>query len=111
MNTKRTWQGNWEGRASTEWTGSIKSLRAKIPTFTQNIFHIEKGRNLYKDLIVREPIGEVGSAFEYDLGYVEAITRERIPIEAVSNGYGAGLFMVASRDINLLNMTQCLMRC
>ena len=99
MSSKRVWQGNWEGRESTEWTGSIKSLRAKIPTFTQNIFHIGKGHNKYKDLIVREPLcdADVGadlgmSHVEFDLGYVEAATRERIPIEAVSNGHRAGLF-------------------
>ena len=40
MSSKRVWQGNWEGRDSTIWKGSIKSLQAKIPTFTQNIFHI-----------------------------------------------------------------------
>ena len=102
MSSKRVWQDNWEGRESTEWTGSIKSIRAKIPTFTQNIFHIGKGRNKYKDLIVREPVGEVPSEFEYDLGYIEAITRERIPIEAVSNGYRAGLFMGRKQGYKLV---------
>ena len=109
MSSKRVWQGNWEGRESTEWTGSIKSLRAKIPTFTQNIFHIGKGRNIYKDLIVREPLcdADVGadlriSHVEFDLGYVEAATRERIPIEAVSNGHRAGLFRGCKQGYKLV---------
>ena len=86
MNTKRVWQGNWEGRDSTMWTGSIQSLRNKIPNFKQKPFRMAKGINKYRDLIVREPISDVA----VDLGYVEAITRERIPIEAVRNGYKTG---------------------
>ena len=88
MSSKRVWQGNWDGRESTIWTGTIRSLRAKIPTFTQSAFRMAKGINKYRDLIVREPISDadVGA----DLGYVEAITRERIPIEAVRNGYRTG---------------------
>ena len=83
MSSKRVGQGNWDGRESTIWTGSIRGLRKKIPTFTQTPFRMTKGINKYRDLIVREPIRDV----EVDLGYVEAITRERIPIEAVRNGY------------------------
>ena len=83
MNSKRVGQGNWDGRETTIWTGTIRSLRKKIPTFTQTPFRMAKGINKYRDLIVREPIRDVG----VDLGYVEAITRERIPIEAVRNGY------------------------
>ena len=56
MSSKRVWQGNWDGRESTIWTGSIRSLRKKIPTFTQNAFRMAKGINKYRDLIVREPI-------------------------------------------------------
>lgn len=83
MSSKRVWQGNWDGRESTMWTGSIRSLRKKIPTFKQKPFRMGKGFNKYRDLIVREPISDV----KVDLGYVEAITRERTPIEAVRNGY------------------------
>ena len=83
MSSKRVGQGNWDGRESTIWTGSIRSLRKKIPAFKQTSFCMTKGINKYRDLIVREPIRDV----EVDLGYVEAITREHIPIEAVRNGY------------------------
>ena len=31
MENSRQWQGNWEGREATLWTGSIKNLRQKIP--------------------------------------------------------------------------------
>ena len=83
MASKRKWQGDWHGRESTQWTGSIKELQKKIPTFTREDFRIKKGINKYKDLIVREPFSEITE----DLGYVEAINSERIPIEAVSNNY------------------------
>ena len=49
------WQGNWEGRESTQWRDSIGNLRKKIPTFTQEVFCIGAEVNKYKDLIVREP--------------------------------------------------------
>ena len=77
------WQGYWEGRESTRWRDSIKNLRKKIPTFTQEVFFIGAEVNKYKDLIVREPLSEVRG----DFGYAEAITRGRIPIAAVSNNY------------------------
>ena len=86
MSSRRGWQGDWEGRKSTEWMGTIRNLHKKIPTFTQNAFRMAKGINKYRDLIVREPIGDV----KVDLGYTEAITSERIPIEAVRNGYKTG---------------------
>ena len=69
MSSRRGWQGDWEGRKSTEWMGSIRNLRKKIPAFTQNIFRIGTGINKYKDLIVREPISDV----KVDLGHTEAI--------------------------------------
>lgn len=90
MSSKRVWQGNWDGRESTIWTGTIQSLRAKIPTFTQRAFRMAKGINKYRDLIVRQPI----SKGEVDLGYVEAITHEQIPIEAVRNGYRTGSLLM-----------------
>ena len=83
MNTERVWQGNWDGRDATMWTGSIRNLRKKIPNFKQIPFRMAKGINKYRDLIVREPISDT----EVDLGYVEAITRQPVPIEAVRNGY------------------------
>ena len=83
MEGTREWQGYWEGRESTRWRNSIKNLRKKIPTFTQEVFCIGAEVNKYKDLIVREPLSEVRG----DFGYAEAITRGRIPIAAVSNNY------------------------
>ena len=47
----RAWNGNWDGRDATRWTGSIKNLRKKIPTFTQEVFCIGTEVNKYKDLI------------------------------------------------------------
>ena len=39
MRSLHQWQGNWEGRESTEWKETIKNLREKIPTFTQEDFY------------------------------------------------------------------------
>ncbi len=88
MSSKCVWQGRSNGREGTTWTGSIRCLRKKIPNFTQIPFSVEKDINKYMDLIVREPISDV----TVDLGYVEATTRERIPVAAVYNGYGADLY-------------------
>ena len=52
MENRRKWHGNWHGRESNEWIGSIEELRKKIPTFTREEFQIKKGVNRYKDLIV-----------------------------------------------------------
>ena len=88
MSSKCVWQGRSNGREGTTWTGSIRCLRKKIPNFTQTPFSVEKDINKYMDLIVREPISDV----TVGLGYVEATTRERIPVAAVYNGYGADLY-------------------
>ena len=103
MRSSRRWQGNWEGRESTEWRGTIKNLRGKIPTFTQEAFCIGKGINKYKDVIVREPIGVDGSDFDLDLGYPEAVTRERIPVAAVSNNYSGRLFRGRKQGYKLVD--------
>ena len=93
------WQGNWEGRESTQWRDSIENLRKKIPTFTQEVFCIGAEVNKYKDLIVREPLSEVRG----DFGYVEAITRGRIPIAAVSNNYRGHRFRGRKQGYKLVN--------
>ena len=103
MRSLHQWQGNWEGRESTEWKGTIKNLREKIPTFTQEDFCIGKGINKYQDVIVREPIGAIGSEFDLDLGYPEAVTRERIPVAAVSNNYSGRLFRGRKQGYKLVN--------
>ena len=99
MKNSCKWKGNWEGRESTQWTGSIKNLRKKIPTFTQEVFCIGAEVNKYKDLIVREPLSEVKG----DFGYDEAITRGRIPIAAVSNNYSGHLFRGRKQGYKLVN--------
>lgn len=103
MRSLRQWQGNWEGRESTEWKGTIKNLRGKVPTFTQEAFRIGKGVNKYQDVIVRKPIGAAGSEFEFDLGYDEATTRERIPVAAVSNNYSGRPFRGRKQGYKLVN--------
>ena len=85
---KDIWKGNWEGRYSTRWIGSISELRQLIPTFTSMDFKMgNRGVNKYLDLIVREPLGEAGLGNEFDP--MESV---RIPIAAVSNGYQRGLY-------------------
>ena len=108
MRSSREWQGYWEGREATRWKGPIKNLRKKIPTFTQGVFGIGKGVNKYKDVIVREPISQVGSEFEFDLGYAEALTLERIPIEAVRNDYKSRLFRGREQGYKLVGHHQVL---
>ena len=93
------WQGNWEGRESTQWRDSIGNLRKKIPTFKQEVFCIGAEVNKYKDLIVREPLSEVRG----DFGYVDAITRGRIPIAAVSNNYRGRRFRGRKQGYKLVN--------
>ena len=88
--------GNWEGRASTTWRGPIHNLRKKIPTFTSLEFHIGEAVNVYKSLIVREPLGEV------DLGDVggpmvgegmpNPMNNQRMPINVVSTDYRRSLY-------------------
>ena len=99
MKNLHEWRGYWEGRESTQWTESIRNLRRKIPTFTQKVFRMKKEVNKYKDLIVREPLSEVPE----DPGYVEAITRERIPIAAVSNNYRGHQFRGRKQGYKLVN--------
>ena len=85
---KDIWKGNWEGRYSTRWIGSISELRQLIPTFKSMGFKIDnRGINKYLDLIVREPLGEAGLGNE-----VNPMEGVRIPIAAVSNGYQRGLY-------------------
>lgn len=108
MRSSREWQGYWEGREATRWKGPIKNLREKIPTFTQEVFRLGKGINKYKDVIVREPIRQVGSEFEFDLGYAEALTLERIPIEAVRNDYKSRLFRGREQGYKLVEHHQVL---
>ena len=108
MRSSREWQGYWEGREATRWKGPIKNLREKIPTFIQEVFCLEKGINKYKDVIVREPISQVGSEFEFDLGYAEALTLERIPIETVRNDYKSRLFRGREQGYKLVEHHQVL---
>ncbi len=108
MRSSREWQGYWQGREATRWKGPIKNLRKKIPTFTQEVFHIGKGVNKYKDVIVREPIRQIGNEFEFDLGYAEALTLERIPIEAVRNDYKSRLFRGREQGYKLVEHHQVL---
>lgn len=97
------WQGYWEGRESTQWTGTIKNLREKIPIFKKEEFCIGAGVNKYKDVIVREPMSGIESDFPLDLGYIEAMTRERIPIAAVSNNYRGKMFRGRRQGYKLVN--------
>ena len=113
MSSRRGWQGDWEGRKSTEWMGSIRNLRKKIPAFTQNIFRIGMGINKYKDLIVREPFPDVAvdlgiGHIEYEFGYIEAATRDRIPIESVRNNYRSRLFRGRKQGYKLVGHRELL---
>ena len=96
---RKEWQGNWEGRDATRWTGPIKNLGKKIPTFTQEVFCIGAEVNRYKDIIVREPLSEVRG----DFGYEEAITRGRIPIAAMSNNYRGHIYRGRMQGYKLVN--------
>ena len=113
MNSRLVSQGESDGRQYTVWSGSIRSLRKKIPAFTQNIFQIGTGVNKYKDLIVREPLPDVGADLGIDhivneVGYVEAATRDRIPIEAVRNDYRSHLFRGKIQGYKLVGHHQLL---
>ncbi|MCG9132717.1 hypothetical protein J5I95_13650 [Candidatus Poribacteria bacterium] len=93
MNSSFVSQGDSDGRHYTIWTGSIQSLRKKIPHFTQEVFKIEKGINKYMDCIVREPLPDLREdmgihEIREEVGYPEAATGDRIPIAAVRNSYG-----------------------
>ena len=113
MNSRLELQGESDGRQYTVWSGSIRSLRKKIPAFTQNIFQMGTGVNKYKDLIVREPLPDIGADLEIDhivdeVGYVEAATRDRIPIEAVRNDYRSHLFRGKMQGYKLVGHHQVL---
>ena len=112
MNSRLVSQGESDGRQYTVWSGSIRSLRKKIPAFTQNIFQMGTGVNKYKDLIVREPLPDVGADLginlENEVGYVEAATRDRIPIEAVRNDYKSHLFRGKKQGYKLVSHHQML---
>lgn len=99
MKESREWEGWWEGRESTKWISSIRELRRKIPTFEQRAFRMGNGINKYKDLIVRIPLSEIG----VDLGYVDAMTSERIPIAAFSNNYRGATFRGKQQGYKLVN--------
>ena len=113
MNSRLVSQGDWQGRQYTIWTGSIRSLRKKIPDFTQDIFKIETDINKYMDLIVREPLPDIRPdlGIHYirnEVGYCEAATRERIPIAAVRNRYRSQLFMGKTPGYKLVSHHQVL---
>ena len=52
MKSRLVSQDDSGGRHYTTWTGSIRSLRKKIPHFTQEDFKIGKDINKYMDCIV-----------------------------------------------------------
>lgn len=113
MNSRLVSRGESDGRQYTEWEGSIRSLRKKIPAFTQKIFQIGTGINKYKDLIVREPLPDVGADLGIDhivneVGYIEAATRDHIPIEAVRNDYRSHLFRGKRQGYKLVGHHQLL---
>ena len=105
-------KGNWEGRASTTWKGSIKDLRKKIPTFTSLEFKIGDAVNVYKSLIVREPLGEVDLGGEVhlinDRRIPDPMNAQRMPIEAVSNDYQRGLYRGRRQGYKLVQHHQVL---
>ena len=79
------WNGNWQGRHSEAWIGSIDELRQLIPNFSiwkeDNAY---LGSNKYLDLIVRDPSdsGEVSHG-----NLVDSVKKAPILIAAVSNGF------------------------
>lgn len=83
---QKIWQGNWEGRDSTRWTGSIDELRQLIPNFSiwkEGNGYL--GSNKYLDLIVRDP----SDSREVSHGnLVDSVKKAPILIAAVSNGFG-----------------------
>ena len=84
MKSRLVSQDDSGGRHYTTWTGSIRSLKKKIPHFTQEEFKIEKGINKYMDCIVREPLPDLRAdsgihEIRDEVGYREAATGDRIP--------------------------------
>lgn len=113
MKSRLVSQDDSGGRHYTTWTGSIRSLRKKIPHFTQEASKIEKDINKYIDFIVREPLPDIRAdlgthAIRDEVGYREAATRDRIPIAAVRNIYGAKLFMGKMQGYKLVSHHQLL---
>lgn len=82
MKNKKSNQNLWLGREFEESEGPISELRLKIPTFTRSPFRIGAGVNEYRDLIAREPLGEVGVGDE-----VNPENSIRIPVAAVPSNY------------------------
>ena len=113
MNSRLVSQDDSGGRHYTTWTGSVRSLKKKIPHFTQDIFKIEKGINKYMDCIVREPLPDIREdmgidAIRDEVGYPEAATGDRIPITAVRNLYGSKLFRGKMQGYKLVSHHQLL---
>ena len=88
----RIWNGNWQGRHSAAWSGSIDELRQLIPNFSiwkeDNGYlgsNKHLGSNKYLDLIVRDSSdsGEVSYG-----NLVDSVKKAPILIAAVSNGFG-----------------------
>ena len=113
MNSGFPSQGDSGGRQYTIWTGSIRSLRKKIPHFTQEAAKIETDINKYTDFIVREPLPDIRADMGiheiiHKVGYPEAATRDRLPIAAVRNSYKSKLFMGKMQGYKLVSHHQLL---
>ena len=113
MNSRFVSQDDSGGRDYTTWIGPIQSLRKKIPHFTQEAAKIETDINEYIDFIVREPLPDIRAdmrdhEIRDEVGYREATTRDRIPIAAVRNSYGAKLFMGKMQGYKLVSHHQLL---
>ncbi len=113
MKSRLVSQDESDGRQYTIWTGSLGSLRKKIPHFTQEAAKIEKDINKYTDFIVREPLPDLREdlgihAIQDEVGYPEAATRDRIPIAAVRNSYRSRLFMGKMQGYKLVSHHQLL---
>ena len=113
MNSRLVSQDDLGGRHYTTWTGSIRSLRKKIPHFTQEVFKIETGINKYMDCIVREPLPDIRldlgiHEIRDEVGYREAATRDRIPIVAVRNSYNSKLYRGKMQGYKLVSHHQLL---
>ena len=83
----------WEGRVSTIWKGSLNELRRKIPKFRCIDFSFGQAVNVYKFLIVREPLlSEVNLSGEVGSGDPDPMNSMFMPIEAVSSNYHRRLY-------------------
>ena len=83
----KIWNGNWQGRHSEAWSGTIDELRQLIPNFS--IWKEDNGylgSNKYLDLIVRDP-SDSGEGNHGNL--IDSVKKAPpILIAAVSNGFG-----------------------